>query len=147
MDRIPADPEYLRLLGRALYNFTYLEWGIIYTIVKLSTNGFESVPRGETAQKIARALTRAIAETRPPLPTDLRLQLIKLDERYRAGIKVRNRLLHGHPYTAADGSQRLGGIDAEGWTPERVAEAATTFAEVSTYCWGIFYGPLAAARP
>lgn len=64
--RIPADQVYLQALGRAFYNFTYMEWGIIWTIVKLSSDGFDSVPRGEPAGKIARALTKAIEGTSPP---------------------------------------------------------------------------------
>ena len=28
-ERIPAAEDYLRALGRATYNFAYLEWGVI----------------------------------------------------------------------------------------------------------------------
>ena len=37
--KIPADPDYLALLGRAFYNFTYMEWVVVWTIVKLSADG------------------------------------------------------------------------------------------------------------
>jgi hypothetical protein len=106
--RIKADPVYLQALGQALYNFTYLEWVVVWTIVKLSDDGFGSVPKGETAVQIAKALTKAIATTTPALPSSLRRELVKFDENYRAAIKVRNKLLHAHPLTAPDGRQQLG---------------------------------------
>jgi hypothetical protein len=34
-ERIPADDRYLRDLGRATYNFAYLEWGVIWIGEKL----------------------------------------------------------------------------------------------------------------
>src|SRR5688500_2894293 len=80
--RIPADPEYLQALGRAVYNFTYFEWSVVWTIVKLSSDGFDSVPKGKPALEIAKALTSAIEKTKPPLSGVLRRQLVKIDESY-----------------------------------------------------------------
>lgn len=57
--RIPADPDYIQAIGRAFYNFTYLEWIVVWTIVKLSADGFKSVPKGKTANYIAKALITA----------------------------------------------------------------------------------------
>ena len=144
--RIPADADYLHDVGRAFYNFTYLEWIVVWTIVKLSADGFGSVPRGQTASHIAKALIRAIAATEPPLPDKLRRDLVKFHESYLAAIARRNKLLHAHPYTAADGSQQMGGGGVE-WPTDVVDEAAKFFEDTAIAGNTIFYGELKAARP
>jgi hypothetical protein len=144
--RIIADSVYLQTLGQALYNFTYLEWVVVWTIVKLSSDGFGSVPKGETAAQIAKALTRAIASTTPALPDSLRRQLVKFDESYRAAIKVRNTLLHAHPLTAPDGSQQLGSAGSN-WTLEQVEVAAKQFEDAAIQGNAIFHGELTKLRP
>ncbi len=143
--RIPADPEYLQSLGRAVYNFTYLEWGIVWTIAKLSSDGFASVPRGETARAIAKALTNAIDTTNPKLSASLRIRLVKLDEQFRKAISERNKLFHAHPYTAKDGSQQLGGGGLE-WPIENIRSASIRFEELAIECNAIFHGPLKKER-
>ena len=143
--RIIADSVYLQTLGQALYNFTYLEWVVVWTIVKLSSDGFGSVPKGETAAQIAKALTRAIASTTPALPDSLRRQLVKFDESYRAAIKVRNKLLHAHPLTAPDGSQQLGSAGSN-WTLEQVEVAAKQFEDAAIQGNAIFHGELTKLR-
>jgi hypothetical protein len=144
--RIKADPLYLQALGQALYNFTYLEWVVVWTIVKLSSDGFGSVPKGETATQIAKALTRAVSSTTPALPDSLRQQLVKFDESYRAAIKVRNQLLHAHPLTAPDGSQQLGSAGSN-WSLEQVEVAAKQFEDAAIQGNAIFHGELAKLRP
>ena len=54
--RISVDSDYLHDVGRAFYNFTYLEWVVVWTIVKLSADGFGSAPKRQTASHIAKAL-------------------------------------------------------------------------------------------
>jgi hypothetical protein len=144
--RIMADPTYLQALGQAFYSFTYLEWGVVGMIVKLSADGFDSVPQGQTAAMIARAHMNSIEETSPPLPKELRRQLIKFNEHFRAAIKVRNKLLHAHPYTAADGTQQLGGGGYQ-WPLAHVYEAAKMFEDAAILGNGIFHGDLAKVRP
>ena len=89
--RIPADPEYIRAIGTAFYNFTYLEWVVIWTSVKLSANGFDSVPRRKSASVIAKALINEIDITSPPLPSSLRLKLIEFHKSYISAIHSRNK--------------------------------------------------------
>jgi hypothetical protein len=143
--RIKADRAYLQALGQAFYNFTYLEWCVVWTIAKLSADGFASVPRGQTAQRIAQALTKAIDTTSPALPGGLRKQLVKLDERFRSAIKIRNKLLHAHPYTASDGAQQLRGGGHE-WPISSVEEAAKFFEDAAIFGNAIFHGELAKVR-
>lgn len=144
--RIPADPNYLHAVGRAFYNFTYLEWIVVWTIVKLSADGFGSVPKRQTASHIAKALIKAIAATEPPLPQKLRHDLVKFYEGYLAAIACRNKLLHAHPYTAAEGAQQLGGGGVK-WPAHDVDEAAMFFECTAIAGNAIFHGDLKAARP
>jgi hypothetical protein len=144
--RIPADPEYLRAVGRAFYNFTYLEWVVVWTIVKLSSDGFESVPRGKAAHHIAKALITSIAKTTPALPDGLRRRLVKFHERYLDAIKRRNTLLHAHPYTADGGAQQLGGGGVE-WPVDTIDGVAKFFEDAALMGNEIFHGDLSAARP
>ena len=144
--RIPADSGYLHAVGRAFYNFTYLEWVVVWTIVKLSADGFESVPKGKTAFYIARAFIKAIATTEPSLPEGLRRDLLRFHESYLAAIARRNKLLHAHPYTAADGTQQLGGGGIE-WPINTIDEAAKFFEDAAIAGNAIFHGELKVARP
>lgn len=147
--RIHADPTYLQALGRAFYNFTYLEWVVIWIIVKLSSDGFSSVPsgKGATAGRIANALTKAIHDTSPPLPSDLRYRLVEVDKAYRDAIGYRNKLLHAHPYTADDGAQQLLYTGGPKWPLETVHEAAKLFEDAAIMGNAIFHGDLAQVRP
>lgn len=144
--RIPADSDYLHTVGRAFYNFTYLEWVVVWTIAKLSADGFRSVPRGQTASHIAKALINAIDTAEPPLPDKLRCDLVKFHESYLVAIARRNKLLHAHPYTAADGTQQLGSEGIE-WPTDVVDEAAKLFEDAAIAGNAIFHGDLKAARP
>lgn len=144
--RIPADPEYVKAVGTAFYNFTYLEWVVVWTIVKLSANGFGSVPTGRSAAFIAKAMYKAIESTSPPLSSGLRKQLIHFHESYLAAIQRRNNLLHAHPYTASGGVQLLGGGGVE-WPIESVHDAALLFENAAIEGNAVFHGALKAARP
>jgi len=144
--RIPADSDYLHAVGRAFYNFTYLEWIVVWTIVKLSADGFSSVPRGKTASHIAKALIKAITATEPPLPDQLRRGLVKFYESYLAAISRRNKLLHARPYTAADATQQLGGGGVK-WPTDVVDEAAKFFEGAAITGNSIFHGELKDVRP
>ena len=147
--RIPADAEYMQLLGRAFYNFTYLEWVVIWTIVKLSNDDFGSVPSGNkaTAGAIRVALEKAIQHTAPPLSASLHTALVAFHRRFRLAIKERNTLLHAHPYTTSDGAQGLTYEGGVAWPVERVVEAARLFEEAAIEGNDIFHGALARERP
>jgi len=123
-----------------------LEWVVVWTIVKLHPQGFGGVPKGEPASRIAKALINAIDRTQPRLPTALRHDLVKFHEVYLHAILRRNKLLHAHPFTAGDGSQRLGGGGHE-WPFEELRAAALEFQDAAIMGNGIFHGALAQARP
>jgi hypothetical protein len=65
--RIPTDPAYIDALGRAFHNFTYLEWIVVTTIAKLSSNGYGALTKGKTAGYLARKLMEAIDSSSPAL--------------------------------------------------------------------------------
>lgn len=144
--RIPASSEYLQSVGRAFHNFTYLERVVVWTIVKLSADGFDSAPRGQTASVIAKALIRAIDGTLPPLSVTLRAQLVRFHGQYVEAIRKRNKLLHAHPYTSRDGQQQLQGGGVE-WPITTVDEAAQFFETAALDGNGVFHGELAQVRP
>jgi hypothetical protein len=144
--RIPADNAYIRALGTAFYNFTYLEWVVVWTIVKLSANGFGGVPRRKTASVIAKALIQAINQTSPPLPSGLRKRLVEFHKSYVTAIRSRNKLLHSHPYTALEGAQQLGGGGVE-WPISSLDEAAQFYEQAAIQGNAIFHGELSRARP
>ena len=146
VSRIPVNSEYAQRLGVAFYNFTYLEWAVIWTIVKLTSNGFDAIPRPATAAVLRKALANAIDTTSPPLPEELRKHLKEFEELFRLALRVRNQLLHAHPYTAADGEQRLGTGEVR-WSLEEVDAAALRFEEAAIFGNGIFHGDLAVVRP
>lgn len=146
VSRIPADADYLSALGRAFYNFTYLEWAVISTIAKLSANGHEAVPWGQTARFIACALLQAMDAGEPPLDNRLRRRLLGVYQTYRAAIKKRNKLLHAHPLTAVDGAQRLG-VDHREWTMEEVDAVAQFFEKAAIDANGIYHDHLVRERP
>lgn len=136
----------MRAVGQAHYNFTYLEWGVVWTIVKLSADGFGSVPSGKPAGFIAKALIQCINSTSPPLPRPLRTRLVKVHERFLEAISVRNKLLHAHPYTAEGGVQRLGSPGFE-WPHGDVDEASKLFEDLAIEVNDIFHGDITSVRP
>lgn len=89
------------MLGRAIYNFTYYEGVVVQTIEKLEP-GYLSyyTKEGPTAGPVARKFLEAVKRY------DARLAA------YAATFDClrieRDRLLHAHPYTAANGAQQLG---------------------------------------
>ncbi len=144
--RIPADPEYIKAVGTAFYNFTYLEWVVIWSIVKLSATGFASVPTGKTASFIAKAFHKAINTTSPVLSPSLRKQLTRFHKSYLAAIQLRNKLLHAHPCTAPGGMQQLAGGGVQ-WPIETVYAAALQFENAAIQGSSVFHGSLMRERP
>tara|TARA_R110002096_G_scaffold101785_2_gene225209 strand:- start:461 stop:925 length:465 start_codon:yes stop_codon:yes gene_type:complete len=103
-ERIPASDDYLKALGRATYNFAYLEWGIIWLTETLE-RGFLSKVSKLTAGKIANnfeIIARSIGDYDPQ-----KTEIVSLSVDFKKFVKERNKLMHGNPFTAEDGEQRL----------------------------------------
>lgn len=121
--RIPVEEKYIVAIGRATYNFTYLEKIIVDIIAKISEKGHNAIPPKATAGTICRTLEALIKSA----PTEIQSDLYSLHSSFKSAIdNDRNKLLHAHPYTSLDGEQQVGYHDKE-WTIELIYEVAKKF--------------------
>ena len=121
-------PEYMQALGEAVYNFSRLEWEVIYIEVRRNNDIWENVPLGRPSNELANALKRSIERATWHLSRELRTRLFALEQRYRQAFDERNRLLHGYPYVAEDGG-RLWGRERT-WTLDSLRALAASFSEI-----------------
>ena len=103
-ESIPADDQYLRALGRATYNFAYLEWGVVW-LTETIEQGFLDTANSLTAGQIANRFMLAVQRV-PESDVDHR-ELTDLARRFQELVEERNRLVHANPFTAENGAQRL----------------------------------------
>ena len=103
-ESIPANDQYLRELGRATYNFAYLEWAVVW-LTETTEPGFLSEATTLTAGHIAKKFTNAVEKV--PASDQDKIELADLARRFGELVEERNRLIHGNPYTAETGEQRL----------------------------------------
>lgn len=102
--RIPVEERYLNAVGRATYNFAYLEWAIVWIAEKLNPGYVNSV-RGKTAGCIAADFESAVL--RQSIDPGLKNRLATLASNFKALVEQRNGLVHANPMTATGGEQRL----------------------------------------
>lgn len=125
VSQVPVAEGYIRALGRAAYDFSYLEWGIVW-LAETIRPGFLGRVGGMTAGTIGRefeaaALARADEDAKS-------LQILAAN--FLHLVKDRNALLHGVPYTAKRGEQRLLHLGPKGrrdWTENLILETARKF--------------------
>lgn len=129
--RIPVADDYSEALGRATYNFAYLEWAII-GLHETFDHGFLVKSRSMTAGEIATSflkIVKALDASEQHKPALLKLAMI-FDEM----VPDRNRLMHGNPFTASGGEQRLSYTGKHGtkdWTIELIDEFSDNLATAS----------------
>ena len=106
--RIPFDPEYIRLVGTAVYVFSYYEWTIIYIIERLSP-GFVSEYSREKRMTSGHVEKRLDALSKDPGAGDVDVDaLVRRSTDFSSLIPRRNALIHAHPITdAPTGAQLL----------------------------------------
>ncbi len=102
--RIPASEAYVRRLGRAVYNFTYLEHSIVWLGETMSP-GFINSCKKSTAKIIANKFESVVEST--ALDNDTKQKLATLSTEFKELVKVRDKILHSRPYTTEDGEQEL----------------------------------------
>lgn len=125
--RIPVDDDYLTALGRAVYHFSYLEWGIVWLCERYSP-GFISRVRGMTAGEIAREFSSTVSMLSEE--TALQAALESHAAAFKSLVEVRNQLVHATPHTAEDGDQQLGYTgkrSSKDWPIEAVDDSARQF--------------------
>ena len=130
-ESIPANDQYLRELGRATYNFAYLEWAVVWLTGTIEP-GFLSEATTHTAVQIAGRFTVAVEKV-PASDCD-QPELADLARNFRDLVKERNRLIHGNPFTAETGEQRLlysGRLGGKDWTEELIREFSDVAANLA----------------
>lgn len=151
-ERIPADPAYLQALGRAFYNFVYLESIVVHIIGRLHSRGYGAVKDTDTAGMIADTLRISIE--RSSLPNDLCNRLLEFQEKFRLAVRHdRNDLLHSRPYSIPSGEQRLSRRNPEVpseniyWPTEKAYESADLFAKLAIEGSELFHDEIAPLFP
>ena len=121
-ERIPVAEGYLSALGRATYNFSYLEWGVIWLTETLQP-AILQISSTMTAGNIAETFSSVVEKLDK---TDVDKERLKvLARQFRDLVVTRNRLMHGNPYTAPSGEQRLlydGKHGRRDWTIESMKD-------------------------
>lgn len=139
-ESIPARDQYLRELGRATYNFAYLEWGIVWLTETLEP-GFLSISQTLTAGQLAQKFTDAVE--RVPASDGDQPELADLARNFRELVKERNRLIHGNPFTAESGEQRLlysGKHGRKDWTEELIQRFSDVTATLGSRAGRLLHG-------
>jgi hypothetical protein len=135
---VPAMDDYLLALGRATYNFTYLESAVVW-LAETIEPGFLQWSIGQTAGGIANRFT-ALAKRGTSADAD---QLLSVAKSFAAFTVERNQLLHGKPCTAPDGSQILSyhgkGIVTQ-WTIPAIYDYAARVAVLSRSLSNLLHG-------
>lgn len=133
--RIPVDEQYLLAIGRATYNFTYLEKVIVDIIAKIGNSEHNSIPAKATAGTICKRLEQLIPTSDP----HIRSELVSIHSSFKNAIDInRNKLLHAHPYTSIDGEQQIGYPDKE-WTVELIYQVAKEFELIAIESSKLYY--------
>ncbi|MHB8433251.1 MAG: hypothetical protein ACYDCA_06580 [Candidatus Tyrphobacter sp.] len=133
--RISVADEYLRAIGRAVYNFASLEWNIICIGRRLKA-GFDTEQSASTAGQTARAFLKLRDEI-PMLDAEFSSKLRELGETFGKLTSVRDDLLHAHPATDSTGQQVLHRWRVKGrtrirtWSIPDILDAARRFEEAS----------------
>jgi len=138
VDGAPRDPEYVEALGRAVYNFAYLEWAIVNIIERLEPGYvYEYLSQKKTAGKVAydldKAIRRAKGHAAEAALTALHKKFVGLRDR-------RDKLLHANPMAAPDGAPQLRYQARDiAWDLDTVLKAATKFSEAANTAVHLYY--------
>jgi hypothetical protein len=128
--RIPVAEEYVIALGRATYNFAYLEWGIVW-IGQALKPGFINDVSEWTAGKIGKKIETIIAAS---CGHRLFQELSTLSAKFSQLVKRRDSLMHGNPYTAEGGTQQLlynGRHGRQEWRVQDILNVAREFEDAA----------------
>ena len=125
--RIPIADSYAAAMGRAGYNFAYLEWGIVWLCETLD-RGFINTVDDLTAGQIARHFDEVVKGL--PAGASDKERLETLSGSFIDLVKERNGLMHGRPFTGEGGEQRLlyrGKGQYKDWTVDCIIDAARAY--------------------
>lgn len=123
------EPEYFQAVGRAFYEYAYMEWGIVYAIARIRGCSLFDVPVHSGGTSIARHLRRAIRLRMPAFSAETKRALLGVVSDFEAAVAKRNNLFHSNPFTDEGGVQRLGGRGHSRWTLAELEDATNFFVE------------------
>ncbi|SFI37681.1 hypothetical protein SAMN04515618_12025 [Collimonas sp. OK307] len=127
---IPFNDQYVRELGVATYIFSYLEWGIVWSIECLE-HGYINMASKGTAGAIADKF-KSVASRSTVLPANIMVEIQMAADKFKALVTDRNMLIHGNPYTAVTGSQQLLYNGKSGWREWSITDIQAVAAEFET---------------
>lgn len=109
--RVPVNDEYVAIIGKAVYVFSYYEWTLIYIIDSLK-HGFVkkySRPPGKplTSGAVKNELDRCLKNPKQSTSAAICKDLTTCSNLFGQLILKRNALIHAHPVTDKDGSHIL----------------------------------------
>ncbi len=109
-NRIPLDPQYTSVVGRAVYVFAYYEWAIIYLIQRFRPGFVSQYCRGTpplTSGVVERELRAVVDDPTTSFSQVSRCELQACYDKFASLVAKRNALIHAHPITDCDGSQMI----------------------------------------
>ena len=107
--RIPFCDDYVKLVGKAVYLFSYYEWVIIYLVERLQPGFVSKYCRGKkpmTSGTVCRRFRTALNSDNGSHGMDQAL-LEACYQKFADLIPKRNAFIHAHPITDVDGAQIL----------------------------------------
>ena len=132
----PADDRYVEVIGRALYNFAYIEWEVLY-LGSLLVPGFVNRDAGNDSRTIAREFSLLAEVGRERFPG-----LKDIADRFAIAEQSRVELLRATPFTGPLGAQILhseGTAAPKQWDMEAVSKYLTDLESLATDADVLFY--------
>ena len=144
--RIPVSESYVSAIGRATYNFSYLQWGVVCICEKLEQT-FIDWSKGKTAGEIGTKFKTIVTSDASIPEAKTKERLLELANRFWLLVDKRNMLSHGNPITPTNGEQRLlyfgkGGRMFE-WTETDIIAAAEEFETAAIEATDLYWKYLA----
>ena len=130
----PIDDQYVALIGRALYNFAYAEWEIIY-LGSLLLPGFLNREAGNDSHTIAREFSLLSQGGRFP-------ELVDIANRFTIAEEKRMEFLRATPITGPLGAQILkdsGQSQVQQWDLQTVTAFTSELETLATYSDVLYY--------
>ena len=131
--RIPFDPDYVQLVGTAVYVFSYYEWTIIYVIERLNP-GFVSEysrERKMTSGAVSSRLEKILSEDATNAVQENRRSLRICADEFASLIPRRNALIHAHPIT--DGTSGAQLLKFQSMPSESIADLKWNITEIEQF--------------
>ena len=146
--RIPLDDQYVHLVGKAVYMFSYYEWAIIYLVERLQPGLVKKYCRGKgrmTSGTILKRFGNALDSYTGSDDVD-EAHLEECYQKFENLIPKRNALIHAHPITDVDGAQILNyqgnpsqRISDMKWEPSQIVDLMEEINEAACEASDLFH--------